>query len=245
MSYWRCVTCNRSFKSEHSLQQHLDSPAHVFECELCDRSFKSEHSLQQHLDSPAHVFECELCDRSFKSEHSLQQHLNSPAHVFECELCDRSFKSEHSLQQHLNSPAHVFECALCGRSFGSEHSLQQHRQSHVNKILQNVQQALISGLSNHNYALSNNSGTGTLNSGLKSEDAMVEDTEGSSTNFELAYRLKVRSLLDSLFHALVVNWSTVMLEDTHTVLLTICFRRKVSNLFVFASSNKPIAIFLF
>jgi len=37
--------CNRSFGSQQALDQHLNSPAHVFECDECDRSFGSQQSL--------------------------------------------------------------------------------------------------------------------------------------------------------------------------------------------------------
>jgi Zinc finger, C2H2 type/C2H2-type zinc finger len=37
----------------------------IFECGDCDRSFGSQHSLNQHLNTPAHNFECDQCDRSF------------------------------------------------------------------------------------------------------------------------------------------------------------------------------------
>jgi hypothetical protein len=88
-------------------------------CQSCDRYFGSQHALQQHLNSPAHIFECDECDRSFGSQQALNQHLNSPARaqVYECDDCDRSFSSQQSLNQHLNSPAHalVYECDDCAR----------------------------------------------------------------------------------------------------------------------------------
>ncbi|TLD22157.1 hypothetical protein PspLS_08159 [Pyricularia sp. CBS 133598] len=80
-----CVSCDRVFVSEESLQQHLrDSPVHdlVYECKKCNRSFNSEESLQQHVrDSPAHAqsFDCEMCDRAFKTDEALQQHLEHAA----------------------------------------------------------------------------------------------------------------------------------------------------------------------
>jgi len=53
-----CQSCDKTFKSEKSLQQHLqDSPRHKGNhyCEPCDRYFDRAESLQQHLDtSKAH-----------------------------------------------------------------------------------------------------------------------------------------------------------------------------------------------
>jgi len=101
-----CNSCDRSFGSQQSLTQHLNSPAHTFDCDDCDRTFGSQQSLQQHLGSPAHdaVYECDECDRSFGSQQSLDQHLISPAHNFDCDDCDRTFASQQSLDQHLKSP---------------------------------------------------------------------------------------------------------------------------------------------
>ncbi|TLS21752.1 uncharacterized protein PpBr36_09443 [Pyricularia pennisetigena] len=105
-----CVSCDRVFVSEESLQQHLrDSPVHasMYKCQKCDRSFSSDEALQQHLrDSPVHasMYECKKCDRYFSSDEALQQHVrDSPAHApsFDCETCDRAFKTDEALQQHL------------------------------------------------------------------------------------------------------------------------------------------------
>ncbi|OAL23216.1 hypothetical protein AYO20_11028 [Fonsecaea nubica] len=51
-----CVSCNRTFRSEEGLRQHMrDSPAHASNCETCNRSFGSAEALKQHLrDSPFH-----------------------------------------------------------------------------------------------------------------------------------------------------------------------------------------------
>jgi hypothetical protein len=104
----RCVPCNRSFKSNKSLQQHLrDSPIHApsFDCGDCDQSFSNEEALRQHLrNSPAHACDCDDCDLAFDSEEALQQHLqDSPAHApsFKCETCNRSFGNQDALEQHL------------------------------------------------------------------------------------------------------------------------------------------------
>jgi hypothetical protein len=70
---------------------------------LIDRSFGSQQSLDQHLNSPAHapVFECDDCDRAFGSQRSLDQQLNSAAHapLYKCDECDRWFGSPQALQR--------------------------------------------------------------------------------------------------------------------------------------------------
>lgn len=79
---------------------------------MCNRSFRSENALEQHIESsPAHAptYDCERCNKSFRSETALEQHIqNSPVHASYCETCDRSFRSEDALNQHIqNSSAHV------------------------------------------------------------------------------------------------------------------------------------------
>lgn len=81
-------------------------------CEECDRTYKSNSALQQHLrDSSVHTstFECEHCQRTFSSEQALQQHRESPAHrmTFHCDSCDQDFNNKQALLQHMrDSPAH-------------------------------------------------------------------------------------------------------------------------------------------
>jgi hypothetical protein len=50
----RCAPCNRDFRSERALQQHVqDSPAHNFNCTACNRHFGTDKALAQHYQNAA------------------------------------------------------------------------------------------------------------------------------------------------------------------------------------------------
>ncbi|PGH00146.1 hypothetical protein GX51_05959 [Blastomyces parvus] len=108
-----CIPCNRRFKSERALEQHIqDSPAHAvsYNCISCNRSFNSGNALEQHTrDSHPVQYHCNSCNRSFNSENALEQHTRDSHPVqYNCNSCNRSFNSEGGLEQHIRDlhPAH-------------------------------------------------------------------------------------------------------------------------------------------
>jgi hypothetical protein len=146
-----CETCNKSFGSNHALQQHLrDSPLHrptfsdeapqqhrrdsvvpipTFGCETCNKSFGSNQALQLHLrDSIIHKINhnCETCRKSFSSDDALRQHLR------ESSVHKPTFSSNESSQQHLRdliAPKPTFNCETCDENFDSKEAFQQHLQN--------------------------------------------------------------------------------------------------------------------
>jgi hypothetical protein len=54
-----------------------------WDCRMCDRSFRLQRQLEQHLKSGVHEddrYQCQDCYRGFPSLRSLTQHLNSTGH---------------------------------------------------------------------------------------------------------------------------------------------------------------------
>lgn len=107
-------------------------PSH--ECDPCDRSFESQHALDQHLNSPAQhpSYECDPCDRSFGSQYGLDQHLNSHVHhpSYECDQCDHNFWTAQALDDHRENAAghRRIKCIAvgCSRVFGSRSAMMRH-----------------------------------------------------------------------------------------------------------------------
>lgn len=70
-------------------------------CDRCDRSFRSRHALQQHLDNSSNHNICDDCDKDFETDWALTQHyIQSPYHHY-CQHCDEDFDDEDELDDHL------------------------------------------------------------------------------------------------------------------------------------------------
>lgn len=127
-----CSACNRSFKSETSLDQHKEySPFHAAMVP-CDRSsiwLPNTNALEEHIQTfTAHStserdtsskFKCDICDTTFVSQKFLNEHLQysplnatSLAHKFYSITYLARKVLEESLQNLRNS-ALTFECDPC------------------------------------------------------------------------------------------------------------------------------------
>lgn len=61
--------------------------AHPHFCHRCERSFNSEHALDQHLEYSSSHNTCNLCDNlDFEDGDDLQEHIDG-CH-YECPVCD-------------------------------------------------------------------------------------------------------------------------------------------------------------
>ena len=106
-----CGTCWRVFPAGwRSRKQHMDAVGHNvpdFECDTCDRYFRSQHAVNQHMtdvghwaessDSEMPEFECGNCQDAFYAEDDLRDH--EVQEHFYCDPCDRHFKNRNSVNQ--------------------------------------------------------------------------------------------------------------------------------------------------
>ncbi|KAJ5898106.1 transcriptional regulator family: C2H2 zinc finger [Penicillium tannophilum] len=142
-----CSACNRSFKSETSLNQHKKySPVHaaMVPCDRCSIWLPNTDALEEHIQtSPAHntpecdmssKFKCDICDTIFVSQIFLHEHLQysplnatSLAHKFYSITFLARKVLEESLQS-LQNYAPTFECDPCDRSFVSQDALDSYYQ---------------------------------------------------------------------------------------------------------------------
>lgn len=142
-----CSSCNRSFRSETSLDQHIkDSPAHAikFYCGLCSIWLLDIDALEEHIrTSPPHSaptrntskFKCDICSTTFVSQNFLNDHLQySPLNAtsFAHKLYSLVYLTRKELEENLqNLQAHTpnFECKSCTRLFNDQSALDRHLQS--------------------------------------------------------------------------------------------------------------------
>jgi hypothetical protein len=69
----------------------------VFKCENCNKEYKKNDSLQQHIrwkHSAAQSLQCVKCDKHFLNKRSLNKHLYQvhPSKLHYCTFCGSSFK---------------------------------------------------------------------------------------------------------------------------------------------------------
>ncbi|KDQ53522.1 hypothetical protein JAAARDRAFT_61237 [Jaapia argillacea MUCL 33604] len=124
-----CTSCDRSFVSQHALEQHLEaSPNHNY-CSKCERDFNSWNALRTHyINSPIHYF-CRGCDDDFDDDDELDDHIEE--NHWYCGNCEKFFESELGLREHYRqSPAH-FYCPSCDKHFQNDNNLQQHLRSAI------------------------------------------------------------------------------------------------------------------
>ncbi|KAI9899710.1 hypothetical protein N3K66_006171 [Trichothecium roseum] len=123
-----CGECNKVFGSSQELHAHAQATGHSseFRCCDCERNFKSDQALKQHLrDKKVHrpplpppqlharddktTFKCPKCPRGFASAQAMQQHLESPRHCpvsnLDCisNSCGKKFVTPSGLFHHLES----------------------------------------------------------------------------------------------------------------------------------------------
>lgn len=113
-----CRPCKQFFSNSEQLDVHLQSVVHAadFHCCDCDRNFKTQQALDQHLQFKDHTsvrnknHECEECDRTFLNQAALDTHraslVHKPLSHIKCigsSKCKPWFNSPSAMIQHLES----------------------------------------------------------------------------------------------------------------------------------------------
>uniref|UniRef100_A0A1A9VNX8 Zinc finger protein 865 n=1 Tax=Glossina austeni TaxID=7395 RepID=A0A1A9VNX8_GLOAU len=138
---YRCQSCDKAFRTFHSLQCHLATHNHEkqYSCSDCGKSFKHKSRLMDHvlLHSLERPFKCHSCDKAFKRSSSLQSHLK--IHCDEkprtCSECGKSYDHEDKFLAHMriHSSGKLFKCHFCQEIFGTLNNLKYHQVSHNNE----------------------------------------------------------------------------------------------------------------
>ena len=112
-----CRQCNQFFPDDSALAEHRRVFIHAsgFHCCDCDRDFKTQQALDQHLQFKNHksvkkVHECTECQREFQSRAALKKHqasvIHNPLSDLKCiasAKCKQRFSSPSALLHHLES----------------------------------------------------------------------------------------------------------------------------------------------
>ncbi|KAI8710587.1 Zinc finger, double-stranded RNA binding protein [Fusarium sp. LHS14.1] len=139
-----CGTCRRQFPvGWQSRQQHMKATGHEapdFECDTCDRFFRSQKAVNQHMTDLKHWaesseseepgYECDYCGNAFNDENDLRKH-EVEQHLY-CDPCNRHFQDHNSIKQHLHSKVHrnsTVLCPFCKETHGTATGLVHHLES--------------------------------------------------------------------------------------------------------------------
>ena len=141
---WRCIHCDRSFKTQSNLHMHknIHKGLKPYACRICGNVFSHPRSRDRHYR--LHFIQtcsCMMCGKVFgdtislgrheKAFHSFKRHSNGK---FECVECHKLFANWNSLRRHkkrvLHANADAFECKTCGKLFLKRSNLLRHEALH-------------------------------------------------------------------------------------------------------------------
>nr|CAD7201696.1 unnamed protein product [Timema douglasi] len=115
-----CTTCNKAFKKEQHLSQHLRThDGKQWACEVCNKLFTTKYFLKKHkrLHTGEMPYTCSTCQKTFTFQQSYHKHLlyhsDDKPHV--CTECDRAFKELSTLHNHqrIHTGEKPFTCETC------------------------------------------------------------------------------------------------------------------------------------
>ncbi|KAF8341912.1 hypothetical protein F5887DRAFT_975610 [Amanita rubescens] len=137
-----CTPCNRHFVNEKAYEAHM-AARHppTFDCMKCNRTFRSQSSLEDHYRGSSEHPNCNRCGKGFKNKRLMEEHygmqhalvsyeldahyLASDMHP-SCLVCNCGFKDSESYKEHLVSAHENLFCALCTAYFESPETLSDH-----------------------------------------------------------------------------------------------------------------------
>ena len=134
-----------SLASHNKFRCQMSSEHHLWRCMHCDRSFKTPSSLHFHKNIHKGIkpFSCKLCGAVFsfpasRKRHYVQQHGQWEA--FSCKPCDKVFANKNALDAHEKNYHNQgdYKCQACGQCFTSGISLSNHKRAHERSEAQNV-----------------------------------------------------------------------------------------------------------
>ena len=168
-----CPVCQKVV-SKVNLQQHgtIHSEDTPFRCEGCDKSFRLESLLKDHVNRVHDLNEerqCDICEQTFISKHNFYEHKkkeHTESKPYKCKECDKSFKSKYYLMQHfrmVHDETQDVQCQVCEKVFRGAVKLKSHIKGH-NLGIQSCDQCEYKGkyLEKHQQVMHSNNNTPLL-----------------------------------------------------------------------------------
>ncbi|KAH7187779.1 hypothetical protein DER44DRAFT_680191 [Fusarium oxysporum] len=123
---FRCIRCNKGFRSASAREQHIRDSADHYICHICPEPFdyETQNELNDHLETEHHI--CTYCDRPpFRTSKQLDQHDVDKHNM--CIVCRKYYRTIQNLKMHKITHAEKnIECAGCDRLFVTESAMLLH-----------------------------------------------------------------------------------------------------------------------
>ena len=157
---WRCMHCDRSFKSQSTLHFHknIHKGLKPFTCKICGKAFSYRASRNRHysLHIGRESVTCKTCGKVFIDNHSLKNHvrrfhkaqgalghkkIHAKPDTVSCRTCGKPFRNKMNLLRHESlhkNTAGLRKCQYCGQCFMSGVALSNHIRMHESKDTKNT-----------------------------------------------------------------------------------------------------------
>ena len=146
---WRCIHCDRSFKTPQSLQRHknIHKGLKPYACRICGKVFSHPSSRRRHHSLHFNMScSCKMCGMAFHNTIPLERHEKTVHEYkrlsngkFECTECDKVFADWKRLRRHKKRVPHrnadAFTCKTCGKLFRKRENLLRHESLHKPSFL--------------------------------------------------------------------------------------------------------------
>lgn len=94
---FRCIRCNKGFRSASAREQHIRDSANHYICQICPEPFdyETQNELNDHLETEHHI--CTYCDRPpFRTSKQLDQHDVDKHNM--CIVCRKYYRTIQNLK---------------------------------------------------------------------------------------------------------------------------------------------------
>jgi len=136
---FRCEVCQKVFKQNRILKEHMDIHAEPkFICNLdgCDKKFHSKSNYNAHIDVihlKNKTESCDVCGKMFYNKTLLRKHKASHgSNQFECPHCDYVAKCKKTINSHIKAIHYedTAVCPICHKTVSNQNILK----SHINRV---------------------------------------------------------------------------------------------------------------